>query len=152
MEINNLNQRQFVDQHTPLFRLYAQLDNLLGELRKRDLPDSIVAAINSDIDLVNLTSYSELQKQTKKSQTAILWLLEKELKLVTRNHYRSTWMSMGLAVFGVPIGLILGLLIANMGMLGVGLPFGLLIGMVVGAAMDKRASEEDRQLDVEIKY
>jgi len=35
--------------------------------------------------------------------------------------------------------------------MAIGLPFGLVIGMAVGAAMDKKALKEGRQLGIEIK-
>lgn len=53
----------------------------------------------------------------------ILKLIEKELKLVPKNSYRNRWMAIGMSAFGVPIG----------------------------AGMDKKAFEEGRQLDMEIR-
>ena len=151
MEIIELSKRQYVEQDAVLYRLYSQFDNLLAELRKRNLPNEAVVYINSGIDLVNSMSDIGLKNQIKKTQADILKLLEKELKLVPQHHYRSYWMSTGLATFGLPIGVIYGILNHNMAMLGVGLPIGLLIGMAVGAAMDKKALKEGRQLGIEIK-
>jgi len=36
--------------------------------------------------------------------------------------------------------------------LGIGFPIGLALGMAVGTGMDKKAFEEGRQIDLEIKY
>ena len=48
---------------------------------------------------------------------------------------------------GVPFGLSIG----NLGMLGIGLPIGMAIGVGVGSSMDKKAFNEGRQLDFEVK-
>jgi hypothetical protein len=151
MEIKNLNNREIIYQNIKVFGAYNQLENLLTELRKRTLPDEIVANINSAIKLVNSAKDVEFRNQIKKAQADILTLLEKELKMVPKNHYRNYWMAMGLAVFGVPIGVLYGLLNHNMAMLSFGLPIGLLVGMAVGASMDKKALKEGRLINIEIK-
>jgi hypothetical protein len=89
-----------------------------------------------------------LRKHIRKTQSGILKLIEKELKLVTKNHYRKTWLAVGMAAFGIPLGVAFGTSIGNMGLLGIGLP----IGMAIGSGMDKKAVESGRQLDLEIKY
>jgi hypothetical protein len=38
-----------------------------------------------------------------------------------------------------------------MGLLAIGLPIGMGIGIAVGTSMDKKAMNEGRQLDIEIK-
>ena len=79
-------------------------------------------------------------------------MIEKEHKLVTKNHYRNTWLANGMTVFGLPIGVVFGTSLDNMGFLGIGLPLGMAIGMAVGNSMDEKAFESGKQLDVEIKY
>ena len=91
-------------------------------------------------------------KEIKKSQTGILKLVEKELKLVPKAHYRNIWLAVGMSAFGISIGVAFGLVFGNMAFLGLGLPLGMAIGVGVGTGMDKKAFEEGRQLDVEIKY
>lgn len=151
MEIKELRKLNVFEIDSKLFSVYNQFDNLLSELRRRTLPDAIVAYINSGIDLVNSTSDIGLKNQIKKTQADILKLLEKELKLVTQNHYRNFWMAVGTAGFGLPLGVVYGSLVHNMGMMAIGLPFGLVIGMAVGSSMDKKALKEGRQLNIEIK-
>ncbi len=58
-------------------------------------------------------------------------------------------MSLGMAAFGLPLGVVFGSSTGNMGLLGIGLPIGMVIGMGVGSKMDKKAFEEGRQLDLE---
>ena len=78
-------------------------------------------------------------------------MIEKELKLVPKNHYRNIWIGIGLAVFGTPIGVAIGASLGNMGFIGVGFAFGIPIGMIVGSMMDKKALQEGKQLDWELK-
>jgi hypothetical protein len=93
-----------------------------------------------------------LRKQIKKTQSSILKLIEKELKLVTKNHYRNTWLAVGMAAFGLPLGAALGTSLGDIGLLGLGLPIGMVIGMAVGSGMDKKAFKDGKQLNLEIKY
>ena len=132
---------------------YAQFNKLLIELEKRELPDEIVVSINKDVDEINSTTNSgnKLNKQIKQRLERIIKLLEKDLKLVPRNYYRNTWMALGMAVFGIPMGVAFGTSLGNMAYLGLGLPIGLAIGTGVGDGMDKKALKEGRQLDLEIK-
>jgi hypothetical protein len=60
-------------------------------------------------------------------------------------------MALGIAVYGVPLGLAFGVSLDNMAFLGIGIPIGLAIGIGVGNGMDKKALKEGRQLDLEIK-
>ena len=62
------------------------------------------------------------------------------------------WLGLGMAVFGVPIGVFLGVSIENMGMIGVGIPIGMAVGIAIGTSMDKKALEEGRQLNVSMEY
>lgn len=153
MELKELIKRPEIAQNKKLTNAFNQLEKLLIELKKKELPNNIINTINSEIDQVNSVSQSEkeLKKQLVKAQNAILKLVEKELKYVSKNHYRNLWLVLGMAVFGVPFGAAFGASTGNMGLLGIGLPLGMVIGMALGANMDKKAQKEGRQLDLEIK-
>jgi len=153
MEIKTLKQRQDIENNSKLNAAYLQFKKLLNELRKRELPDTIVASINKDIDVLNsdFNSEKELRKKIKQKQTEIIKLIEKELKLVTKNHYRTLWLAVGMAAFGIPLGVVFGISLGNMAYLGIGLPIGLAFGIALGTKLDKKACEEGRQLDLEIK-
>lgn len=129
-------------------------EKLLNELRSRDLPESMIESINQQITLINAAGLDEksFAKQLSKSQSVILKQLEKELKVVPKNHYRTTFMSLGMAAFGIPIGVAFGLSLGNLAFLGIGLPIGLAVGIAIGSAKDKKAADEGNQLDVEIIY
>ena len=132
--------------------VYGKFEKFLAELRKQDLPDNVVLSINKDIDELNsiTTSVRVYKALITKKLTSQVQILEKELKFVCKNHYRNAWFAIGMTVFGVPIGVAFGASMGNMAFLGIGLPIGMVIGMAIGAHKDKKASEEGRQLDIEI--
>lgn len=132
--------------------IYTQIHAILNELDRRELPNKVVESLNLDIDELNksLLTGKELRKLVNEKQSKILKLMEQELKLVPKNHFRNIWLALGMAAFGVPIGVAFGLSIGNMGMLAIGIPIGMVIGLAVGTKLDKKAAEEGRQLDVEL--
>lgn len=140
-----------LQENTTLQVAEQKLQKLLQILRQRQLPDPVVQSFNEEINSINNSSLTgkEMLRFLQKKQTNLLNTLEKELKLVPKNYYRNLWMPLGLAAFGVPIGLVFGIALDQMVYLGLGLPLGLVIGMVVGNTMDKKAEEEGRQLDFE---
>lgn len=154
MPILQLNDTASFRSDAKTSQLGDQYRQLLDELNNRPLADNICSSINSTTEELNNTILSgrPLQKLLKQQQTAVLKLLEKELKLVPKNHYRNQWMILGMSAFGVPLGVAFGLSIGNIGLLGIGLPIGMAIGMAVGAGLDKKAGDEGRQLQVELKY
>lgn len=154
MNIIELKERQNFSTDTKTNRIYIQLGELLNQLRKRNLPENIIESVNQDIEVVNAASLigNDFRKLVKQKQNKIIKLLEKDLKVVPKNYYRNMWLALGMSVFGLPIGVAFGASIGNMGLLGVGLPIGMAIGALVGSKMDKKALEEGRQLNIEIKY
>jgi hypothetical protein len=153
MEIIELIGRSEIEQNSKLNAAYSQLKNLLSELRKREVPTEILNSINQEIDKLNGFSGSdkELLNQVRKTQSLILSLVKKELGLVPKGHFQTLWMVLGMATFGIPFGVVFGLNLGNMAFFAIGLPIGLSIGLAIGAGMDKKAQEEGRQLDIEIK-
>lgn len=153
MEIKELIERPEIDQDSKLNTAYSLLKNLLSELRKREIPIEILNSINQEIDKLNGFSGSdkELLKQVRNSQSLILSLVKKELGLVPKGHFQTMWMAMGMATFGIPFGVVFGLTLGNMAFFAIGIPIGMSIGLAIGAGMDKKAQEEGRQLDIEIK-
>jgi hypothetical protein len=151
MKIIGLEERQTDDIKT--IRALAQLAAYLQELRKKSLPHHIVEAVNLDIEEINVSSESnsKLRKLIIQKQTRIIALVEKELKIVPRNYYRNQWIPMGMNLFGLPAGVAFAISIGKMGFLAIGLPVGIAIGYAIGSGLDKKAFEEGRQLDIEIK-
>jgi len=59
----------------------------------------IAKSINIDIDGINNSTQSgkEMLGLLRKKQTKIVKILEKELKLVSINHYRKMWLALGMS-------------------------------------------------------
>ncbi|MFT5887015.1 MAG: hypothetical protein ACI9IP_003488 [Arcticibacterium sp.] len=154
MEIKELQKRPDIEQDKRLHKAYTQFEKLVTELRKRELPSEIKIVINDGIEEINTSSKpgKGLRKQLRKTQTSLLNLLEKQLKVAPKNHYRNTWLAIGMGAFGIPFGAVFGAIMGNMGLIGIGLPIGMVIGMIIGTSMDKQALERGRQLDIEINY
>ncbi|WP_353483867.1 hypothetical protein [Haliscomenobacter sp.] len=153
MNIKKLNNKQNISTDNKLSRIYSQFSELLNELNKKDLNQSVVTFINENVDYLNLSTLngSQLAKLVKQKQTAILKQVEKEHKIVSKNYYRTIWMLFGMSGIGLPIGVAYGLSIGNIGLLGLGIPIGMAIGLAIGVSLDKKAFIEGRQLNIEIK-
>ncbi|MBB6610925.1 hypothetical protein H7F15_07750 [Pontibacter sp. Tf4] len=154
MEIIPLTPRPETEQNEKLRRNFIQFENLLNELRTRQLPADIIAHINNEVSLINAApaSEKELAKQISRSQSGILKRIEKELKLVPKNHYRNLWLALGMSTFGLPFGVVFGLSLGNMAFLGIGLPIGMAIGVALGTALDNKAEKNGTQLNLEMKH
>lgn len=154
MHIKALNCQLAPKEQGKLNHLYTQFNQLIDELAHQDLPHDIVHTINIEIDTLNSISSSSkaFKEQIIKTQSEIIKLLEKELQIVPRNHYRNTWLAIGMAAFGIPLGALLGVVLNNMAFIGLGLPIGMVIGMAVGTNRDKKALESGKQLNIEIKF
>jgi len=154
MNIATLKERRDLVQNSAGARLYLQLGELLKQLGTKNLPATVTEKINRHISVLNNANFEgrELKKTVKRQQTEILKFVEKELKIVPKNYYRNLWVALGMSAFGLPLGVAFGLSIGNMGLMALGLPIGMAIGVLVGSSMDKKALEQGRQLDIEIKY
>ncbi|MGZ2371650.1 hypothetical protein ACXR6G_17860 [Ancylomarina sp. YFZ004] len=152
MEIKELIRGANIEQDKKLPAYYDIFENLIQELRTKEIHLELINTINQAIEALNIFTGSnkDLLKLLRKKQSEILQLLEKELKLVTKNHYMTLWMSIGMPAFGIPMGVVFGFSLGSMAYIGLGLPLGMLIGMVFGISLDKKAYNEGKQLQVEI--
>jgi hypothetical protein len=136
-----------------LSKKYEYLQRLLSILEERDFQEETIVEINAIIVKMNMKqSDAKIQRKAlSRQQTVLLRTIEKREKLVVRNHYRNTWLALGMSVFGIPIGVIIGNSMDNMSFLGYGLSIGMIIGLVFGMVKDKAAAKENRQLDIELQ-
>lgn len=150
MEIKHLSSPIDLSNTAKLENAFNQFDTLLTELRKKEIPSQLIDRINAHVVEINsfAGSGTDFGKFIKMKQSAIVNLLAKEAKIVPKNYFQTIWMSMGMAAFGIPIGVAIGTATKNMGLLGVGLPIGLGLGVVVGRKMDEKAAKENRQLNI----
>lgn len=144
MIIEKLKIRNTIDQDKRLTKAVLKMQNSIEALNKKETPGEVASVINDDIRVLNAFSGTdkEVRKTIRRTHSKILKLVEKELKWVPKNHFRTTWLAIGLAAFGIPLG-------AAFSNLGLGIPLGIIFGMVVGSQMDKKAKKEGRQLDIE---
>jgi membrane-bound ClpP family serine protease len=126
-----------------------QLEALLEILVQKNLSDTLVEAINQELENLNAHSEKNLLKQLKKTQAVILKRIEKDEQLVTKHHFRNTWMAYGMLT-GSVLGSVLGMRANNMSLLGLWLPLGMVFGMAIGIEKDKRAKALGKQLDLDI--
>nr|WP_321410512.1 hypothetical protein [uncultured Carboxylicivirga sp.] len=152
MELKELEIRNEIYADNRLHKKLNYFKKLIQELRKKDLSSDVASKINNVIDELNsfTGSNNALGKKLLKSKIFIIRLIEKELKLVPKNLYLIRWMAIGMSAFGVPMGISFGMMLNNMAFLGIGIPMGMVIGLAIGSAMDKKAAEEGRQLDIEM--
>ena len=123
---------------------------LITALNNRQIPDKQTVIINSYTNTLNNISdeSDDLTKKFNKFYKKILFIAANELKLVTKNYYRNLWMAVGMASFGITLGLVFGIVFKNMAFMGIGLPFGFSIGLALGTGLDKKAEDEGRVLDI----
>lgn len=154
MKIIELKGGQNIPTDIKLSKLYSQFEELLRELKKRELSLNLITTINNAVEQINSSALTGTQLSTliKQKQTTIVKQTEKELKIVPKNYYRNIWMLFGISGIGIPIGVAFGLSIGNIGLMGLGLPFGMAIGLAIGTSLDKKSLNDGRQLNLEIKY
>lgn len=135
-----------------LTKKFTSLVNLIFAAGKHSLPESLINHINSEIDVISQFpgSTEDTTKKLAVFQKDLLQKLEKEHKLVPKNHYRNMWIPLGMTAFGLPIGTAFGLMMGNISLLAVGLPIGLGVGAAFGSAQDQKAKKEGRQLDFDV--
>ncbi|NNJ89609.1 MAG: hypothetical protein HKP53_09415 [Eudoraea sp.] len=122
---------------------------LTDDLKSKELPADIVDKLNERIEILNACYHTDkdFARTLRKCQSSILNTLEKELKMVPKNHYQTQWMGMGMVVFVMPIVIALSAGIDNYGMIGAGIAIGIGIGLAVGMEMDRKAKDQGRQLN-----
>ncbi len=153
MNLKTLLERPDLNPGKRTQRKIQNFHELLVAIAERDLPETVIGALNQKIDALNEMqgTEKEYRRALVNTEYKILRFLEKEHKIVPRNHYQKTWLALGMAVFGIPIGVALGTALGNMGFLGAGIGIGLAIGIAIGTDMDKKARKEGRQLDFEAR-
>jgi len=152
MKITPLQKRFLFNQDPRLGKAYLKLEQLIEELSKRDIPQAIITSVNQHIDAINTFSGTDnlFRKEIRKRQSTILRMVDKELNLVPRNHYRRAWLVIGMTAFGLPLGLVFGAGLGNMALITIGLPIGMILGIVIGSIIDKKVMQEGKQLNIEI--
>lgn len=151
MSIHSLNSRSDLADFPKVQNQYLHFSELISELNTKQLSSQMIEQINVLINQMNHTPASELKYVLPKVQAKIIKLVEKEAKIVPKNFYRNLWMALGMSAFGIPLGMVFGLLLGNTAFFGIGLPIGLGLGVVFGTSLDNKAEKEGRQLNWQAK-
>lgn len=149
MPLTTLISRPSFEENPKLAKAAHNLSSLISAIEKKTIPVVQVRKINEITSRVNFFrgSDSELLKQIKSAQVAIIKLLDQELKITPKNHHQLQWLVLGMATFGIPLGIAFGIALGNLAFMGIGLPIGMGLGIAVGTTKDKKAKEEGLQLD-----
>lgn len=152
MELKSLQKRPKTERYPKALKLFHKFEKLIDELSHKTLPDEVIELINHEIHELNnsLAKEKTYHKDLKIAYDHILKLLRKQLKIVPKHYYRNLWLTVGMSSIGLPIGVAFGLAFDNMAFLGLGLPIGMSIGMIIGAGMDNKAKDKDKQIDIDI--
>lgn len=131
---------------------YNHLQALINEFYQKASAEDLDAIVVPQVDSLNAlpsdVKDKELQKQLHKSQATILEKVEKKLKIVPKEYYKNQWLALGMATFGIPLGVAFGMALDNMALFAIGIPIGMAVGIGNGLRLDKKAKDEGRQLDL----
>ncbi len=153
MEIKELLFIENLEQNKNLAFTYSQFQQLLSELRKRELTADVIEYINSEIDQINAITISDkaIRKQIIKSQAGILRLIEQKQKLVVKKYYLKQWAVLGVGLWGLPLSYFMIEMFGHVVFLALGILMGIALGMLSGFILDKKALKEGRQIDMPIE-
>jgi len=151
MKFIELTKRLSHYQDGKLSQSYDQFENLLAELSRKEIPQSMVISINEHILLINSFPGNDIKlvKELRKSRAEILRMLQKELQVVPRFYYQRMWLAIGICAFALPMGVVFGVIFDNLVWMTLALPLGLMFGIIIGSSMDKKAFESGKQLDLD---
>ena len=147
---NSLVSPDFLSQNEKLQKSFDKTQSLIEDLNQRELPEDTKAAVQAEIDRLNADT-SEPKAYTKslsKAYNNIVKRVQKDAGLSPKGYHKTLWMTLGMTIFGLPLGMMFGFMQENMGLLAIGLPLGMGIGLAIGAGLDEKAAKEGKQLSI----
>ena len=120
-------------------KVYREFIQILSSLEKRDLSETEIQAIETELDALDLnTATAHHKKQYKKALQQFKKYLKDTLALTTKGYYTNLGVGLGMS-FGVLLGVVvLGSLERSMG-ISLGISLGMLIGLFIGRHLDAQA-------------
>ncbi len=115
------------------------LNQLTEILEERSLNPESIEFVNQQITRLNGLQQERqaYYLQLQKTNYPLLRHLEKHYGWVPKGHNTTRWLTVGMSIFGIPIGVSIGLLADNMALLGIGFGLGMLVGLLVGYQKDQ---------------
>ena len=154
MKIESLQRRKGTEKNKKLSNAYDKMQSLIEALDKKEIPSPGLISINERIELIN--SFTGTEKELinilKKTYRFILTYIEKNLKLVSKHHFRARWL-----LYGTLAGVVLTSIFTNFkfinmnGSAGLILPLAVASGIIIGVFLDNNVKKEGRQLELEAK-
>ena len=89
MKINELTTRADLVLNSKVAKAHQQFEKLLSTINQRNIPLPIIERINEIIAELNQTPTKALKLTLRKKQFQLVSILEQELKIVPKNHYRN---------------------------------------------------------------
>lgn len=135
--ISRLQEKLQDEKHLTCHKIIRQFIHLFEQLKTREIP---IEELGEPID--RLDRFLEIEPlrfgQLRTLKGNIHGVLKKKFEILPPHFYRGQWMSLGMVVFGIPLGTALG----SIAFMGIGIP----IGLAIGVAKDKKAQEEGKML------
>lgn len=142
--------------HDPPSRIKSMVsyEKLLQELSSKNLTEQVIANINQELDSLAplLDDWSAYSKEVRKSLQRMVKMLEKKTGLVTKNHHQNQWMTLGMATFGLPMGVVFSTFFGNPAYIALGIPIGMAIGIGVGKSKDNQAQKDGKVIDIVLEF
>ncbi len=147
--ILELTQKPGPDRPAKLNKYLDRLNRLVDALKKNEPDRSHEDVLNTAIHNLNHFHGNdhEMIDQARLTYKRMYDYVLKEMGLVPRGYYQALWIGLGMAIFGVPLGMAMGAALGNFAFIGIGPGMGLPIGIAIGTEKDKKAAREGRQLD-----
>jgi hypothetical protein len=122
-------------------KVYNKYIGILSDLKSRDLTETQISLIESQLKTLNLKTETESSKKyfTKKL-TEFEKFLKDKLSLISDGHYTSYGMA-----FGMLAGVLFQFYVGIYSLLG-----GMIIGMLIGGIMDSEARKQGRVLKTKL--
>jgi hypothetical protein len=128
-----------------------KLKNLLMKLNERKIFDGDAHLIIERLEILEKKHEQNPKKLIQSvwnCYNAIISICAKFYNLVTKGKHQSDWSGMGMSL-GMMFGVVVYASTNEVAYIGLGMPFGLFVGWIVGAALDRKAKNENRVLQLD---
>ncbi len=127
-------------------KVYQEFIQVITGVENKNLSESEIQSIETELDSLNLKSNPENRKKHfKKALSKFEKYLKDTFSLTSKGYYTNLGVSTG-AAFGVVLGVLIGERFEKSLGIAVGISIGMLIGVFVGRHMDSQAKATGKML------